>query len=188
MRLLPFVLYTALALGATPPAQGDPAALAALQTGAMRTLVLHPEPRPLPEAALLDAAGAARSLADWRGRVVLVNFWATWCPPCRDEMPSLGALQAALGGADFAVLPVATGRNPVPAIRRFYAEAGVEALPILRDPAMALARGMAVMGLPVSVLLDRDGREVARLTGHADWAAPEALALIAAVIAAAPGG
>jgi thiol-disulfide isomerase/thioredoxin len=198
MRRLPLVLYTALALGATPPAVADPAVpvsampvsamLVELRTGEMRKLVVHPAPRPVPEARLLDAGDVPAGLEGFRGRVVVLNFWATWCAPCRDEMPSLAALEAALGGPDFAVVPVATGRNPVPAIRRFYAEAGAEALPILRDPSMAFARGMGVMGLPVTVILDREGREVGRLTGHADWATPEAMALIGALVGASPGG
>lgn len=185
MRLVAALLiYTALVSGANG---ADAADLGALRTGEMRKLVVHDAPRPVPEAVFLDAEDGEHPLSGWRGRVVVLNFWATWCAPCRKEMPALGALERALGGEDFAVVPVATGRNSVAAIGRFFAAIGVENLPILRDPTMAFAREMAVMGLPVTVILDREGRELARLTGDADWAAPEAQALIAALIAEPAG-
>ena len=176
------LLYTALALAANPALAADPAALRDLRAGDMRALVVHDAPRAVPEAVLLDADDAGHPLEGWQGSWVLLNFWATWCPPCREEMPSLDALEAALGGADFAVLPVATGRNPLPAIRRFYGEAALEHLPILRDPRQALAAEMGVFGLPVTVLLDPDGREIARLTGDADWNGPDARAILEAVL------
>jgi len=179
--LLALLIYTAVAAGA------NAAGLEALRAGEMRKLVVHDAPRAVPEASFLDAADGLHPLSGWRGRVVVLNFWATWCAPCRDEMPSLSALEAAMGGPDLAVVPVATGRNSVAAIGRFLDEIGVNNLPVLRDPTMAFAREMAVMGLPVTVILDREGREVARLTGHADWAAPEAQALLAAVVAGEGG-
>jgi hypothetical protein len=98
-------------------------------------------------------------------------------------MPALEALETSLGGPDFAVVTVATGRNALPAIEKFFAETGVTRLPVLLDAKSGLARDMGVLGLPVSVLLDREGREVGRLTGEADWNAPEARALLAALIA-----
>lgn len=125
-----------------------------------------------------DLDGSAQSLGRFQGKWIVVNFWATWCAPCREEMPSLEALQAELGGEDFAVLTIASGRNPPPAIDKFFAEIGVETLPKLRDDRMALARAMGVMGLPVTVLIDREGNEVARLIGDADWASEPAKAVV----------
>src|SRR5690606_11299674 len=84
------------------------------------------QPVPVPDTAFVDAEGVQKQLADWHGQVLLVNFWATWCAPCREEMPSLDALQAEMGGEDFAVLTIAAGRNPVPAIQKFYEEQGIE--------------------------------------------------------------
>lgn len=150
----------------------------------MRKLVLHDAPRPLPDAAFLAEGGGEARLADWRGRVLVVNFWATWCAPCREEMPALDALARAMGGADLAVLTIATGRNSPEAMRRFFAEHGIAALPLHADPKGVLGRAAGILALPVTLLLDREGREIGRLTGGADWNAPEARALLAALLAA----
>lgn len=174
-----FVLYTALSLCANAATAAD---LAALKAGDMAKLVVYEEPLAVPELPFTDESGAEHSLKDFRGKAVLVNFWATWCAPCRKEMPALDALQGAMGGARFAVVTIATGRNPQAQIQRFFAEAGVTRLPRYQDERQQLARAMGVMGLPVSVLIDREGREVARLIGDADWNAPEARKVIAALM------
>lgn len=96
----------------------------------------------------------------------------------------LEALEKELGGDDFAVVTMATGRNPVPMIEAFFAKINVTALPILRDPKQAYARRMAVLGLPMTMILDREGREVARLRGDAEWDSADAVAILRAVIAA----
>ena len=176
------VLYTALTLSANA-ATAQPASVEGLIDGDMRKLVFAAEPAPVPDTGFVDMADAPVALADYRGKVVLVNFWATWCAPCREEMPSLDALNAALGGEDFAVVTIATGPNPPPAMTRFFEETGIGTLPLYRDPKQRLAREMAVMGLPVSVILDREGREVARLTGDADWNSDSARAVISALAA-----
>lgn len=123
----------------------------------------------VPDIGFSDVDGGSHAMSDYRGKVLLVNFWATWCAPCREEMPSLDAVQAELGGDDFEVLTVAAGRNPPEAIARFFDEEGIENLPRLTDARMELARSFGVMGLPVTVLVDREGREAARLIGDADW-------------------
>ncbi|MCY1128318.1 TlpA disulfide reductase family protein [Frigidibacter sp. RF13] len=186
--LVRFVLYTALAFGANGAraemALDRPAeALQPFATGGMARLVPAEAPLPLPEAALIDETDAPRSLGEFKGKVILVNFWATWCAPCRAELASLDRLDAALGGEDFAVVTIATGRNPLPAIDKLFAEEGITRLPILRDPDMTFSRASGVLGLPVSLIVDREGREIARLTGDAVWDGPEAQALIKALIA-----
>ena len=179
-------LYAAIALCAnvamTGAASADPAALEALRVGDMEKLVLS-APKPVPAAVLLDISDGEHALTDYAGRVVLVNFWATWCAPCREEMPSLGRLEAELGGADFAEVPVATGRNAPQAITKFLEEAGIDNLPILRDPKQQLARDLGILGLPMTVILNRQGQEVGRLIGTAEWDGPAAKAMLAALIA-----
>ena len=170
-KMMLAVLYTAFAFGA------NAGSLEGLLVGDMKKLALV-EPAAIPEAVLLDAAEAEHSLAEYRGKWVVLNFWATWCAPCREEMPSLDALQAQMGGKDFQVVAIATGHNPPPAIHKFLDEAGVKNLPVLLDPRQALAREMGVMGMPVTVLIDRQGNEIARLMGGADWASETALALV----------
>ena len=177
MRKLLVVLYTALILGANP-ASAD---VAGLREGDMKKLMLLDEPVAVPEAVLLDAEDGEHSLADYKGKWVVLNFWATWCAPCRREMPSLERLQAAM--PDIAVVPVATGRNAVEGIRRFFDDAGVKTLPILRDPQSRLAHGMGVMGLPVTVILNPEGQEVARLIGDAEWDSDSAKAVLGALAA-----
>jgi thiol-disulfide isomerase/thioredoxin len=174
------VLYTSLIFGANPAA-ADIAAADALRDGDMKKLSFHAAAKPLPEAALLGLDEAPHTLSEWQGKWVLVNFWATWCAPCRTEMPSLDRLQAELGGDRFTVVTVATGRNPVPAIQKFYAEEGITHLTAIRDPKSELARGLGILGLPVTVILNPEGQEIARLIGDADWAGPEALAVLTAL-------
>lgn len=157
--------------------------LEALRDGSMKKLNFWAAPKPVPETAFSDIDGGSHQLSDYAGKVVLVNFWATWCAPCRAEMPGLSALQTALGGEDFQVVTLATGRNGPPAIRRFFDELGVTNLPLYADPKQALARDMAVLGLPATVILDRQGHEIARLTGDADWDSDSAKAILAALVA-----
>jgi thiol-disulfide isomerase/thioredoxin len=177
VRKLLVVLYTALILGANPAA----ADVAGMRDGDMKKLMLLEEPVPVPEAVLLDAEDGEHSLAEYRGKWVVLNFWATWCAPCRKEMPSLDRLQVAM--PELAVVPVATGRNAVEGIRRFFEEAGIKTLPILRDPQSDFARSMHVMGLPVTVIINPEGQEVARLIGDAEWDSDSAKAVLGVLVA-----
>lgn len=176
MRKVFAVLYTALLIGANA-AWAD---VAALREGDMKKLALT-EAKVLPDVPIHDADGVAHALANWEGQWVVLNFWATWCAPCRKEMPSLAALQVSL--PQIAVLPVATGRNSVASIEAFYADTAVTNLPVLLDPKSELARGMAVLGLPVTVIINPDGMEVARLIGDADWNSAHAHAVLKAMMA-----
>lgn len=181
MSRLSALLYAALLVCANTAA-ADTAAVEALRDGDMKKLMFHSAPEVAGEAVVTDPEGGEHSLADYRGKIVVLNFWATWCNPCRVEMPTLSALEAALGGEDFAVVPVATGRNKVAAIRRFFGEIEVDNLPILLDPKKKLSGEMGVMGLPVTVILDREGNELARLMGDADWNSESARAILTALI------
>jgi len=183
MRLIASaLLYLALALGANS-AVADMAATEALRDGDMKKLVFHSEPQPVSENEffLADDAGTA-TLADYQGKYVLVNFWATWCAPCRKEMPMLAELQTEFGGDNFEVLTLATGRNNPAGIRKFFAENGITNLPRHQDPKQAVARDMAVLGLPITVILNPEGHEIARLRGDATWNSDSAKAIIASLL------
>ena len=173
------VLYTALALVANVAIAGS--ALEELRDGDMMKLAVHAEPMAVSALPFAGPEGDV-TLADFEGRVLLVNFWATWCAPCREEMPSIAALGEAFPPEDFAVITIATGRNPAPAIEKFLGEVGLEEMPVYTDLKQQLAREMGIMGLPVTILIDREGQEVARLTGGADWNSESARAIIAAMI------
>jgi thiol-disulfide isomerase/thioredoxin len=173
------VLYTALMLGANP-ALADVAAAKAVLAGDMRKLAFHEAAKGVPAEALTDLEGAEHGLAEWQGKWVVLNFWATWCAPCRKEMPSLERL-ALTAGEDVAVVTVATGRNPPAAVTRFFDEIGVKNLPVLLDPKSGLARQMGVIGLPLTVILNPEGQEVARLIGDAEWDGADARAMLGAL-------
>lgn len=183
-KLLLALVYTALTTGANPALAADVDIITPLVSGDMKKLAIHSAPKATSTAAfdLADDAGRA-TLEDYRGKYVLVNFWATWCAPCRKEMPHLSKLQTDLGGDDFEVLTIATGRNSPTGIRKFFEEIGVTNLPRHQDPKQALASQMAIFGLPITVLIDPEGREIARLRGDADWAGESAQKIIKALIA-----
>jgi len=186
MRLFRLLtLYIALAISAiAAPTLADVADIAALREGSMKKLVIHPTPKPVSEAEFYLADGAGMgTLADYRGKYVLLNFWATWCAPCRKEMPMLSALQAEFGGERFEVLTLATGRNTPAGMTKFFAEAGITNLPLHTDPKQALAREMGVFGLPITMILNPDGQEIARLLGDADWDSDSARSIVRLLIA-----
>ncbi|WP_043847337.1 MULTISPECIES: TlpA family protein disulfide reductase [Roseivivax] len=157
-------------------------ALAASPASARPPIPVHGTPRDLLSPPFVDGDGRDRTLADFEGRVLLVNIWATWCPPCREEMPTLDALQARLGGPNFHVLPLSIDRAGLEPVRRFYRETGIRNLDlyIAEDTRAMLA--LAVVGLPTTILIDRMGREHGRLAGPAEWNSPEAVAQISALI------
>lgn len=161
----------------------DFSAVAEMREGDMRKLNFHSAPKEVSQNSFLTEDGGEATLGDYKGKVVLLNFWATWCAPCRHEMPMLSELQTELSGADFEVLTLATGRNMVPAMQKFFDEIGVDNLPLHRDPKQSVAREMAVFGLPATIIIDRAGKEIARLQGDADWSSENARAILSAVIA-----
>ncbi len=135
---------------------------------------LAPDPAAPPtDFRLPDLAGRPRSAAEWRGRVVLLNFWATWCAPCREELPALEALHRALAAEDFAVVAVSLDRSDPELVAGFVARAGVS-FPVLHDRERELADRLGVRVYPTSVLLDREGRAVLAVESAWDWSAASA--------------
>lgn len=145
-------------------------------------MVWASEPKPLPELAFETLDGQPARLEELRGKVVVLNFWATWCTPCREEMPSLDRLQAAFDPARVVVLALSVDRAGADRVRSFLAEIGVTRLAVYRDPKAATSRAVRLPGLPGTLLVDREGREVGRLLGIAQWDGPEALAAVRRVL------
>lgn len=164
-----------------------PATSQAAETNTRAGLTIWPEPRPMPEVQFVDGEGKPHTLADFKGKVVLLNLWATWCAPCRQEMPTLDRLQAQLGGADFQVLALSIDQGGVQLVRDFYREVGIQHLGIYIDESASAISSLGAFGLPATLLLDRQGRELGRKLGEATWDSPEVVAYLKEVIASSRG-
>ena len=141
-------------------------------------------PEPLPNVAFQNADGQPLDLAGFKGKVVLLNLWATWCVPCRKEMPALDRLQAALGSSDFEVVALSIDRSGVAGARKFLDSIGIARLKLYADPSAKLANEFKAVGLPTTILIDRQGREIGRLIGPAEWDDADAQTLIKTALVA----
>ncbi|MBS0561195.1 MAG: TlpA family protein disulfide reductase [Proteobacteria bacterium] len=135
-------------------------------------------PRPPPAFSFTGADGQTHTLAEFKGHGMVVNMWATWCGPCVAELPSLAAASRALAPSDIAVLPLSSDRGGAAAVRAFFDSHGITGLPVLLDPHGAAAEAWQARGIPTSIIIDRQGRAVARVEGAADWSSPASIALI----------
>jgi thiol-disulfide isomerase/thioredoxin len=140
------------------------------------------EPEPAPELTFLDGDGNEVGLADFAGDVVVLNLWATWCAPCRHEMPSLDRLQARLGDDGLTVVALSLDRGDVAKVKDFFAELGIANLRVYHDPEAAAGRALGAPGLPTTVVIDRAGREVGRVLGPAEWDSDAAIALLRPIL------
>ena len=175
------LLYTALGLGANTAFAMDTSQFDALKTGDMRKLAWAKSDTMVSSVTYFDETGQETDLSTYRGKTVVLNFWATWCAPCRKEMPSLSELQNELGDDTFEVVTIATMRNNPKSIQSFFDKIGVQNLSQHNDPKGALSRSMGVLGLPTTLIISKSGEEFGRLLGDADWASPEAIALMSAI-------
>jgi thiol-disulfide isomerase/thioredoxin len=137
-------------------------------------------PQQVPNLRFVSGDGKPHTLSDFRGKVILLNVWATWCVPCRKEMPALDRLQQQLGGADFQVVALSLDSGGAAMVRRFYDEIGIRALSIFVDSNMETTGKLRTVGIPTTLLLDREGRERWRKTGPAEWDSPEIVASLRA--------
>ena len=174
----------ALAQAATPPAADLPAGAGRnpLSVGQMAAFVFKTKPEPLPKITFVDATGKERTLDDWKGKVVLLNLWATWCAPCRKEMPGLDRLQSELGSDKFEVVAVSVDRTGTAGAKKFLDQIKVEKLAVLADPTARMGTTLRAIGMPATLLIDTEGREIGRMVGPAEWDTPEAKALIKAAL------
>lgn len=135
----------------------------------------HASPQRIADVKFEDGDGHKRRLEDFRGKVVLLNIWATWCGPCRKEMPTLDHLQSQLGGKNFEVVALSIDRGGQVAVKSFYNEIDVQALAVYVDATTEAQDELGVVGVPTSLLIDPEGREIARYTGAAEWDRPEVI-------------
>lgn len=161
--------WLALALMALPLA----AAAAEVQLGTAK---------PMPPLAFETMDGAPASLEQFRGKVVVLNMWATWCAPCREEMPSLDRLQTEVDPSRIVVLALAVDRAGPERVRDFLREIGVSHLSVYRDPDMAAIRAVRSPGLPTTIIVDAQGKEVGRVLGDVDWADPKVVSALESLV------
>ncbi len=152
--------------------------LQGLNTGEMQNFVLRKTPQDVPSFTFVNDAGEEKTLADWKGKVVLLNLWATWCAPCRKEMPALDALQKKFGGEKFEVVAISIDRGGLEKPRKFLEKINVKALKLYNEPTARLTTKLKALGMPTTLLINREGQEIGRLAGPAEWASEDAIKLI----------
>src|SRR5436190_4869230 len=166
--------------------------IAPLAHGEVAALTMATSPLRLPDLAFEDAEGKPRKLSEWRGKTVLVNLWATWCVPCRKEMPALDNLQAKLGGKDFEVVAVNIDTRDPEKPRNFLKEANLTRLGYFADSKAKVFQDLKnigkALGMPTSILVDSQGCEIGTIAGPAEWASDDAIALIKAAVQPAKAG
>ena len=153
-----------------------------VKTGQMAAFVRRKTPEPLPDITFKDSSGADRKLSDFKGRTILLNLWATWCAPCREEMPALNRLQEQLGSDKFEVVALSLDRQGADASQKFLDEVKATALRLYVDSTARQGTQLKLVGMPTTILINADGLEVGRLAGSAEWDSAEAKALIEAAI------
>jgi thiol-disulfide isomerase/thioredoxin len=174
------VLYVIASASFKPPGAAD---LKEFKKASLEKLVVPAQPRPAPATVFTDGAGKSHTLADFKGQVVVMNLWATWCAPCKKEMPTLGKLQATYAAQPLKVLPISVDRDSD--LNLVQAEmAANPPLQVYRDPGYKLSFELEprAEGYPTTVIYDKQGRERARLSGDADWSSPEAHGLVEALL------
>jgi len=177
------LLYTLLGLGAiSTVASADPIRAAELAEADMKKLRFHSSPVAVSEVAFEAEDGSQMQLSDLQGKYVVLNFWAMWCAPCITEMPHLSALQNKMAEKPIEVVTVAVGRNNPAAVAAFFEKEGINNLPFHKDARQRFSRDMRVLSMPVTVVIDPDGMEIARMLGAADWSSDNAIAMLEALL------
>ncbi len=146
--------------------------------GTMRFFVLNGAPKKLIDISFKDAVGRTVRLSDWKGKAVLLNIWATWCVPCRREMPALDVLQSKLGDSKFEVVAISVDGGDMEKPRKFLSQLGIKALSLYADPSKKVSQDLRAFGLPVTILVNHQGEELGWYTGEMEWASQDAFDLI----------
>lgn len=159
------------------------ASLKAAAQGTVANFTVAKDPKIVADIAFVDGAGVPKKLSDWQGQVVLLNVWATWCAPCREEMPALDHLQALLGHEEFEVVALSVDRGDIGLPQEFFDEIGVKELGLYHDGSAKAGSKLGVFGMPTTLLLGRQGQILGRLVGPAEWDDEQAQALVEAALA-----
>lgn len=144
----------------------------------LRAFLIHKEPKALPAFTFQDRFGESKTLNDFKGKLILLNLWATWCAPCREEMPSLDNLKKLFSSDEFDVLAISMDRGGINKPKKFFEETKLKQLSLYIEPSAKLMFKLKAIGLPATLLIDKEGREVGRLPGPAQWDSDEAINLI----------
>lgn len=183
-----FLIYNQLQQEQKLAAQSATSDLQKLATGPLAAFLVNEKPLDLPQIKFFNASPDDKLLSGtdeidfshFKGKVILVNLWATWCGPCRHEMPTLDALQAKLGSDKFEVVTLNVDRKSTAGAEAFFSEIGIKNLALYADPSTKAMRGLRARGLPMTMLLNQNGQEIGRIFGPAEWASEEAINLIQA--------
>jgi thiol-disulfide isomerase/thioredoxin len=174
------LLYVLFVASSKPEESADVSRFA---TGEMARLVAMDAPPPMPTRSLRDASNAETTLAAYQGEVIVLNLWATWCAPCVEEMPTLGAVQRRFGDRLRVVTVSVDAEGQRARAQEQLAELSGGSLPFLLDITRGILLDVQAPGMPVTIIYDREGQELARLAGGADWDSPEAVAMLEAAVA-----
>ena len=186
MKLAAILIYATLFLYANTSFSHDKEDALSLQehfTGTLKNIVIHKIPKPITELELFKNKNTQEIVRIKQNHVTIINFWATWCAPCREEMPSLNALTESIGKENFSVIVVATGRNSDKSIDAFFNKHKLSNLLTYKDPLGKVSSKLSILGLPTTIIVDQHSNEIARLIGAADWNSGSAIKLINQMLA-----
>lgn len=155
-----------------------PIILQQYRTGDLKNLIIHKVSKPVPKIELSRIGNTPKMVPLEPNKVTVINFWATWCAPCREEMPSLNELTKSIGAENFSILVIATGRNSDKSINNFFLKHELFNLDSYKDPKGKVASALGILGLPTTIIVDQHSNELARLTGGTNWNSQPAIELI----------
>ena len=185
MKISTFLIYATLVFYANLSFSHERKDFGVLQdhiTGSLKNIIIHKNTMKLPEINLTTVENVPKIINFQQKKVTLINFWATWCAPCREEMPSLNELVKSVDSKHFSVMVIAAGRNSDTAIQNFFLNHKLVNLESYKDSKGKTSSKLNVLGLPTTIIVDQHSKELARLIGGADWNSPEAISFIKRIL------